>query len=154
MTANPLGPSVSRYITDRDKQLGGVVFESQKPPLDSELNLVSLTELEARAEAIRSLSASGWLMNESNPRADFFTNPNYSNTFFFGRNTPGEVRNLSWANVNGWMIPVAGTSTGFPPLSPDDTDTWNQILMQPPGASTGGSRCDFVFLEAWPALVS
>lgn len=153
MTTNPLGPLVSRYIDGRDKQLAGVVYQSGKPPLDAELNLSSLIELEAQAESIRAEIASGWLMNESNPRADFTTSPSYSNQFYFGRNTTGEIRDLSWAAVNGWMIPVSGTQTGAPPLSADDVDTWNRILLNPPSTSTGGNRAEFIFLEVWIARI-
>ena len=149
MTTNPLGQGVSRYTDGRDKQLGGVVFQAAKPPLDAELNLLSLIDLEARAEAVRASMPSGWLMNESNPRADFSTDPNYSNQFFFGRRTSGEVRNLMWAAVNGWMVPVSGTQTGAPPLAANDSDTWNKILLNPPSTSTGGNRAEFVFLEVW-----
>lgn len=153
MPTNPLGPAVSRYTDDRDKQFAAVIFQAARPPLDSELNLLSLIDLEARAETVRALMPSGWLMNESNPRADFSTDPSYSNLFFFGRNATGEVRNLSWAVVNGWAIPVAGTQTGAPPLAPDDVDTWNKILLNNPTTSTGGNVAEFVFLEVWLARI-
>lgn len=153
MSTNPLGPGVSRYIDDNDAQFAVVVFQANKPPLDSELNLISLVDFNARADELRSQMPSGWLMNESNPKADFFTSPNNSNIFFFGRNTPGEIRNLTWAVVNGWTIPVAGTQTGEPPLAADDTDTWNKILLNPPSTSTGGNIAEFVFLEVWQAVI-
>jgi hypothetical protein len=149
MAINPLGSGVSRFINGRDRQLGAVVFEANKPILDSELNLISLAELEARAETVRSALASGWLMDEADTKADYFTDPSYSNLFYFGRQTSGEVRNLPWAVVNGWLIPVAGTQTGAPPLSPNDTDTWNRVELNPPNTSTGGNRAEFVFLEVW-----
>ena len=153
MTVNPLGPGVSRYTDNRDKQLAGVIFQARRPPLDSELNLISLIELESRAEAVRAEMASGWIMNESNPRSEFFTDPDNSNLLHFGRNTPGETRNISWAIVNGWPIPVTGTRTGAPPLAANDTDTWNKILLNPPSSSTGGNRAEFVFLEVWLARI-
>ena len=153
MTINPLGSGVSRYIDDRDRQYAAVVFQARRPPLDSEWNLISLTELEARAEEVRSRIASGWLMDELNPASSFFTDPSYSNLFFFGRNTTGEVRTVEWANVNGWLIPVTGTQTGAPPLAPDDADTWNKVLLNPPPGSTGGNTADFVFLEVWLAVI-
>lgn len=153
MTINPLGSGVSRYIDDRDRQYAAVVFQVRKPPLDSEWNLISFIDLEARAEEVRSRIASGWLMDELNPSASFYTDPSYSNLFFFGRNTAGEVRTVEWANVNGWLIPVTGTQTGAPPLAPNDTDTWNKILLNPPPASTGGNTADFVFLEVWLATI-
>ena len=154
MPTNPLGSGVSRFISDYDRQYSVVVFQANKPPLDSELNLVSLADFEARADIVRSEMPSGWLMNESSPKADFFTNSNNSNLFYFGRNTPGEVRNLTWAVVNGWMIPVAGTQTGQPPLAADNTDTWNKILLNPPSTSTGGNIAEFVFLEVWQAVLA
>jgi hypothetical protein len=153
MTINPLGSGVSRYIDDKDRQFAAVVFQARRPPLDSEWNLISLIELEARAEEVRSRIASGWLMDELNPETSFHTDPTYSNLFFFGRNTTGEVRTVEWANVNGWLIPVTGTQTGAPPLAPDDTDTWNKILLNPPPSSTGGNISDFIFLEVWLATI-
>jgi len=153
MSNNPLGPGVSRFIGDRDRQFAVVVFQANKPPLDSELNLISIMDFDARADEIRSQMPSGWLMNESNPKADFFTNPNNSNIFYFGRNTSGEIRNLTWANVNGWPIPVTGTNTGAPPLAANNTDTWNKIPLNPPNTSTGGNIAEFVFLEVWLAVI-
>lgn len=153
MAQNPLGPGVSRYIDGRDKQLAGVVFQANKPPLDAELNLMSLVDLEMRAEEVRSRVASGWLFDESNPRADFVTNPSYSNLLYFGRQSTGESRNFLWAVVNGWLIPVGGTRTGAPPLAANDADTWNKILLNPPSTSTGGNRAEFAFLEVWLATI-
>lgn len=153
MTTNGFGSGVSRYTDNRDKQLAAVIFQAEKPPLDSEFNLLSLIDLEARAETIRALMPSGWLMDESNPRADFTTSPSYSNLFYFGRNSSGEIRNLSWAIVNGWAVPVSGTKTGSPPLSPNDVDSWNKILLNPPTTSTGGNVAEFVFLEVWMARI-
>lgn len=153
MAQNPFGPGVSRYTVARDKQLAGVVFQALKPPLDSELNLISLVDLEMRAEEVRSRICSGWLMDESNPRADYTTSPQFSNLFYFGRRSDGEVRNFLWANVNGWIIPVGGTRTGAPPLAANDADTWNKIMLNPPSTSTGGNRVEFVFLEVWLATI-
>jgi hypothetical protein len=147
--ANGLGSGVSRDIDGRDKQFAAVVYQILRPPLDSELNLSAFIDLEARAEVIRSAMVSGWLMDESNPIADYSTNPSWSNIFYFGRNTSGELRNPSWANVNGWLIPVTGTKTGEPPLSANNTDTYNKIKLNPPSTSTGGSRAEVVFLEVW-----
>lgn len=153
MPTNPLGPGVSRYIDDRDCQFAAVVFQKVRPPCDSELNLISLMDLEARAESVRARYPSGWLMDVSNPYSDFRTDPSYSNHFYFGRNSTVEVRNLTWAIVNGWLIPVAGTRTGAPPLAPDDVNTWNKIALNPPNTSTGGNRAEFAFLEVWLARI-
>lgn len=149
MPINPLGSGVSRYITDRDRQYAGVIFQASKPPLDAELNLISLIDLEAKAEEVRSRVASGWLMDELNPRSDYHTSRDYSNQFYFGKNSPGENRSLNWAVVNGWPIPVVGTRTGAPPLAANNADYWNKIQLNPPSTSTGGNRAEFVFLEVW-----
>lgn len=153
MATNPLGSGVSRYIDGRDRQFAAVVFQKRVPPLDSEWNLVSLMELEARAETIRARYPSGWVMDESNPLAAFRTDPSYSNLFYFGKQESNEVRNVSWAIVNGWMVPVMGTRIGDPPLAPNDVDTWNRIELNPPSTSTGGNRAEFVFLEVWLARI-
>lgn len=149
MPANPLGPNVTRFLSAKDRQYAAVVFQGNRPPLDSELNLVSFMELESQASEVRSEIASGWIMDESSPMADFATDPSYSNLLFFGRRTANEVADYRWANVNGWMIPVAGTRTGSPPLSPNDSDSWNRIELGPPSASTGGNQPAFAFLEVW-----
>jgi len=146
-----LGPGVTRALDAKDTQLAAVVFQGVRPPLDSELNLGAFIDLESRAEEVRSRIPSGWLLNESNPRTDFSTNKNWSNYFYFGRNQSGEIRNVNWAAVNGWLIPIIGTKTGAPPLTPNDTDTWNKILLNPPSTSTGGNRAEFIFLEVWQA---
>lgn len=153
MAANPLGSGVTRFVDARDRQFAATVFQADTPPLDSELNLVSLMELEARAEAVRAESPSGWLMHESSPRSDYHTNPSWSNHFFFGKKASGEARNFMWAVVNGWLVPVTGTQTGAPPLAANNADTWNKILLHPPGSSTGGNRSEFVFLEVWLARI-
>jgi len=149
MPTNPLGAGVSRFIGDRDRQYAGVVFQAVKPPLDSELNLAAFIDLESKAEEVRSRVASGWLMDELNPRVDFFTNQDWSNQFYFGKQQTGELRNLAWAVVNGWLVPVSGTRTGQPPLAANDVDYWNKIQLNPPSTSTGGNRAEFIFLETW-----
>jgi hypothetical protein len=85
--------------------------------------------------------------------SDYATSPGHSNQFYFGRNLAGELRNLCWAVVNGWLIPVTGTKTGAPPLAANDTDSWNRITLSPPPSSTGGNRAEFVFLEVWLARI-
>lgn len=149
MPTNPLGSGVTRYITDKDRQYAAVVFQASKPPLDSELNLISLMELESRADEIRSRIPSGWLMNELSPKTDFYTNPTNSNQFYFGRNSASGGRDITWAIVNGWPIPVCGTATGSPPFAANNTEFWNRVRLNPPSESTGTNRADFVFLEVW-----
>ncbi len=149
MPSNPLGPVVSRFLSARDRQFAAVVFQLNRPPLDAELNLVSFMDLESEANEVRAEIPSGWFMNESGPMSDYSTDPSYSNLLFFGPQHAGEVGDFCWANVNGWMIPVTGTRTGEPPLSPNDSSAWNRIELSPPSSSTGGNRAEFAFLEVW-----
>lgn len=149
MPTNPLGSGVSRFLSPRDTQFSSVVFQKRRPLLDSDINLISFVDSESRAEALRAEMPSGWLMNESNPLDDYSTNPTYSNLFFFGRQFTNEIRSMPMAVVNGWVIPVAGTRTGQPPLNPNNSVTWNKIQLNPPSTSTGGNRAEFVFLEVW-----
>jgi hypothetical protein len=149
MASNPLGPIVSRFLPARDTSYASVVFQKRRTPLDSEYNLLQSVEAESRAESLRAAMPSGWLMNESNPLDDFTTSTTYSNMFFFGRQFTNELRSMPVAIVNGWVIPVAGTKTGQPPLNPNNSVTWNRINLNPPSTSTGGNRAEFAFLEVW-----
>ncbi len=153
MPINPLGPGVSRFLSAKDRSYKAVSFREGNPPLDSELNLMSFIDIESEAEEVICKTASGWIMDESDPYKDYFTNPNNSNQFYFGRNQVGEIRNINYAVVNGWVIPVTGTQTGSPPLASNDSDTWNKIRLNPPSTSTGGNRAEFVFLEVWLARI-
>jgi hypothetical protein len=135
-----LGSGVSRpNISATDKALAGVVWQEGMPPLDSELNLMSLVELEARSKEVSSRLASGWLFDELNSMKYFKTSASYSNHFYFGLDSEPV-----FANVNGWIIPVAGTGlvSGY----------LNKISLPLP--PTSGSRIDLIFLEAWLTEVS
>jgi hypothetical protein len=93
---------------------------------------------------------SGWLGNETNPQASFLTDPSFSNYFKFGNHRSDEQRSIMYCNVNGWLIPVAGTHTGTPPGSPS-SDTTNLITLDPAPSAAGDFRVDCVFLEVWKA---
>ncbi len=148
MTINPLGPAVTRYITDNGRQYDSVVYQYHRPPLDSEMNLVSLIQNEARSNGVKSELPSGWYMDELNPYCDYITDVTNSNQFFFGKKN-----SVSWAVVNGWHIPVAGTLTGEPPINSNNTDMWNRITLDPPPNGIQQNRPDFVFLEVWKARI-
>lgn len=130
-----------------------VVWQMGKPPLDAELNLLQQIANDWRQQVVLRGTPSGWLGNETNPSEDFITNPSWSNWLRFGRQRTGETKSIPWAVVNGWLIPVTGTKTGSPPGSPNNTDTWNKITLDPPPSNSGDFRIDFVFLEVWQARV-
>lgn len=151
--ANNLGPGVSRVLDPTGTQYLDVIWQQGKPPCDAELNLLQDLATDWRRKIVSRGMPSGWLGNETNNGADIITNVTWSNWWRFGRQRTGEQAAFMWANVNGWLIPVGGTRTGSPPGSPDNTDTWNKIALDPPPSNAGDSRIDFVFLEAWLARV-
>jgi hypothetical protein len=152
MTIN-YGTGVSRVLDPTGTQYTEVILQQGKPPLDSEFNLLQdISQLQGRTAVARGVP-SGWLGNGVNARADFITNSTYSNWFKYGPQRTGEQQAYMWAAVNGWLIPVWGTGTGTPPGSPDNTDTYNVIALNPPPSNAGDFRIDFAYLEVWLARV-
>src|SRR6185312_17492318 len=123
------------------------IWQQGKPPTDADLNLIQQLANEGTQGALLRNMPSGFLGNETNPREAFVTHPTWSNHFRFGPQRMGENSPIMWANVNGWLIPVAGTKAGAPPGSPNNTDYSNVITLDPPPGAAGDSRVDFVFLE-------
>jgi hypothetical protein len=148
------GTGVSRVLSPQDRSLLQVIWQQGKPPCDAELNLMQqLAEEWDRTITLRG-TPSGWIGGEVNLEEVFQTNVNWSNWFKFGRQTTGESQAITWAVVNGWLVPVTATLTGLPPGAADNDSTWNKITLDPPPSSAGETRIDYVFLEVWKALVS
>jgi hypothetical protein len=148
------GTGVSRVLSPQEWSLLQVIWQQGKPPCDAELNLVQqLADEWDRIIMLRGV-LTGWVGGEVNPEEVFQTNPAWSNWFKFGRQSTGETQAISWAVVNGWLIPVTATLTGLPPGAADNASTWNKVTLDPPPSSAGDSRVDFVYLEVWKALVS
>lgn len=153
MSTDNFGPGVSRVLDPVATQYDTVIWQADRPPLDSELNLLQQLAFQGLAQKSKLDTPSGWLSNTTNPSDVFQTDWAWSNYFRFGRQRAGEKRSIQWAVVNGWLIPVTGTKTGTPPGTPDDTSTWNRITLDPPPLNAGDQRVDFVFLEVWRARV-
>lgn len=150
---NNYGTGVSRVLDPSGTGFVEVLWQEGKPPCDAELNLLQEIATDWTRKAVIQGTPSGWLGNDTNSSGDFVTSPIWSNWFQFGRQRSGEKRSITWAVVNGWVIPITGTKTGSPPGSPNDTDTWNRITLDPPPANSGDFRTDFAFLEVWLARV-
>ncbi len=146
------GEGVSRVLSALRRQFRTVVWQKGHPPLDSELNLMSQIDLEELRQVIRAECRSGFFLDPTLALEDFVTSPLASNLFFFGQqrktsgNQPEELAPVLYANVNGWIIPVTGTFTE------EVGGTYNTIRLFPPPVTN--ARIDFVFLEAWTALVA
>ena len=152
--SNNYGDGVSRVLESDGTQFLSVIWQAGMPPLDSEYNLIG--DLAAglnRQQVLRGIP-SGWLGNDVNPSKVYVTDPTWSNWFQFGRQRSGDKQSVMWANVNGWLVPVAGTQTGSPPGDPDDLSTTNRILLDPPPGSAGDARADFIFLECFRVRIS
>jgi hypothetical protein len=148
------GTGVSRVLDPSQRSINQVIWQQGKPPTDAELNFIQQMAEDWRATLLMRDVPSGWLGNEISSQDVYVTNSIWSNWFRFGQQRTGENRAIQWAVVNGWLIPVTGTGTGTPPGSPNDTDTWNKITLDPPPSNSGDSRTDFIFLEAWVAKVA
>jgi hypothetical protein len=152
--SNNLGGGVSRVLNPAGTGFVEVIWQQGKPPCDAELNLLQEISDDWQRKTVLRATPSGWLANDTNASAAFVTNGIWSNWFKLGRQrTTGEKSPPLWAVVNGWLVPVTGTRTGSPPGSPNDTDTWNLIALDPPPANSGDFRIDYVFLEVWLARV-
>jgi len=149
--ANDYGTGVSRVLTPDQTNFDVVIWQRGKPPLESELNLLQQISSDWRRKLVLQGTPSGWLGNAVNASETFASDATWSNWFRFGQQRSGEKASIPWASVNGWLIPVTATGTGTPPGSPNDSDTWNRITLDPPPTNSGDSRIDFVFLEVWQA---
>ena len=146
------GNGVSRTLNATARQFAAVVWQKNKPPLDSELNLMAQADWEALRQAVKALCPSGFFVDPTRTAEDFRFDPNWVNLFRLGvARTPkgqhdhAEANPPLWANVNGWVVPVSGTNAA-------DGDLSNVIkLLAPPETN---SRIDFVFLEVWQARVN
>lgn len=137
------GSGVTRTLDPSKRQFRNVVWQDASPPLDSELNLTGQIAGDALQEFVRSQVPSGFFTNPLTASDDFRFDPLASNLFYFGNPRSGETQPNVLANVNGWVVPVAGTFSAT---------LENQIRLYPPPETD--FRVDFVFLEVWQALVS
>lgn len=147
------GPGVSRTLSALARQFSAVVWQADKPPLDSELNLMSQVEWENLAQMVRAQVHSGFYLDPTRCEADYITDPLNANQFTLSPplDVLGNVEDASpmYAVVNGWVIPVAGTDM---PEGGGYDSTANRVRLYPP--PTTDARTDFVFLEVWQTLVS
>ncbi len=147
------GPGVSRVLTAIAQQFTTVVWQADKPPLDSELNLMSQVDWESLSQVVRAQVHSGFFLDPTRCEEDYISNPLNSNQFLLAPPAlpDGDYENAPamYAAVNGWVIPITGT---FMPESGGPDGISNRILLNPPPSTD--ARTDFVFLEVWRALVS
>lgn len=142
------GSTVSRYLSPGDRSWIGVVTQSGRPILDSELNLLQDAAEEIRTVLAQRTTPSGWVRGQtrSDAFADFSfpapADPDFSADGFYMRSR--------LATVAGYPVQVEYTNTA--------TAGTNLIQLEAApvlgGAPPDVKRTDFVFLEVWLALVS
>ena len=141
------GPGVSRVLNAIGAQFTAVVWQADKPPLDSELGLMSQVDWDRIAQAVRSQVHSGFFLDPTRCDEDYQTDPLNANQFILSPpavvDSVPETAPSLYAAVNGWVLPISGTLT---------EDSSNRVRLYPPPTTAG--RTDFVFLEVWQALVS
>lgn len=140
-----LGDGVSRTLTPAARNFVTTVFQQNRPPLDSELNLISQVSESARQALLSANIPSGFVGDAVRARDDYQTTRQASNLFWLGKNLSDTEGDVVWANVNGWLIPLLGTNS---------TDSRNAITLPPPQATTTDADVNFVFLEVWKAQIS
>lgn len=151
MTAD-FGTGTSRTLEAVARQFSATVWQKGKPPLDSELNLMSQVDWENLRQSIRSTMPSGFLIDPTRAIGDYQFNKLWSNRFRLGNpRVPVGAREsvekdpVVWANVNGWVIPVVGTNVEA------EGELHNVINLMPPPETD--ARIDYIFLEAWQTRI-
>jgi len=132
--AENLGSDVSYVSESEGYNYDMVVFQEQKPPLDSELNLAQELKRIAGQRRLDTLP-SGWLTLRP-----FYTSSSLSNSFYT-QNPSTAIP--EYALVNGMVVYVTNTHT--------DTNNANLIELGDPPST--GNRVNGVFLEVWRALL-
>ena len=130
---------VSRVLEVANRQISNVIWQQEKPPLDSELNLMGQVSFESLSEAIRKNAHSGFLLDPTRSEEDFVFYDQSTNYFEIKRDTSSPLVAL----VNGWVVPVLGSES-----SDGVTNAIN--LPAPP---TTDSETNVVFLEVWRAVL-
>lgn len=141
--AEDFGNGVTRTLSALARQFSAVVWQSGKPPLDSELNLMSQVDFEALRQTVRSQVHSGFFLDPTRAADDYKFDPLWSNHFHFGKPVDGEHAPHIYAAVDGMVIPVAGVNS----------ESLENIIRLSPPPSTD-ARTDFIFLEVWRTLIA
>lgn len=142
------GTTVSRYLSPDGRSWAGVLFQSGKPVLDAELQL----EQDAAGHLVSQVQSvylpSGWLrpQGSNSGQKDYIVIP------------PGGPPPVTDAfDLPAATVMVAGYPVRFE-FANTATQGRNRVLLAPPpvlgGAPPDVKRTDFVFLEAWLALVA
>lgn len=150
------GSSVSRYLSPNERSFEQVVYQSGKPPLDSEFNLEPDIVEETLGILGRASTPSGWVRGSLEQGTATLAGITSEQGFAF---PPSGNANFS---VDSFLMQrQTALVAGLPIVieySNIDTAGWSRIQLDAApvngGAPPDVKRTDFVFLEVWRALVS
>lgn len=127
-----------KYLDPEYKGFESVVYQQDTPVSSSELVLSQEVQRREEDESRRSDLHSGFMTGS-------FLDDGLVDYDFRQKANQFRLINLPVAHVNGWTIPVHRSNTS----------DWgkNFIQLDPPPTSSGEVGVDFVWLEAWRALV-
>lgn len=138
--AKDFGAAVSGYLDPEGRNWETTVYQSAKPVLDTELNLVQDTEQDMARRLRRRSLPSGWIAEDflgtSDAISPIFTASANANEL----EIPQDLR----AHVNGWLIRIGNTNS--------NTANLLDLGASPSGAGT--KRTDLVILEVWRRLLA
>jgi hypothetical protein len=137
---------VSRDLAPGERSWDGLVFQSGKPVLDAELNLIQSAADYQRFLRGSGESSSGWVMR--GPGREVFSEYTFLAASSGNENKFRVRRGV--AVVAGMAIAVEYTATTTPDVN---------VIELPAATAAAGSapdvkRTDFVFLEVWRAVVA
>jgi len=150
--AKNLGPLVSRVLEQEDRNFTSVIFQQQRPPLDSEWNLLQDINNNWHAEIVRKTTPSGFLSLQDIKCApenrDEITS-SWVNTIII--NNPHAI-------VNGWILQVGGGTNQFQPNAQKNiweelSNDLNETVIIGESAPHVGYREDLIFLEVWQKII-
>lgn len=139
MTTKDYGSAVSAHLDPEGRNWETTVYQSGKPVLDKELNLVQDTEQDLGLRFRRRTFPSGWIAS------DFLDTSDMSSAIYSLSANANELeipQDLR-AHVNGWLIRVGHTNTNGANIL--------DLGAGPAGAAT--KRTDLVILEVWRRLL-
>lgn len=139
MSTKSYGGGVSGYLDPEGRGWETAVFQSSKPVLDKELNLVQDAEQENERRFRKRTFPSGWLSDDflatSSSTSAIFTASAVANELAI----PQDLR----AHVNGWLVRVGHTNANGS----------NKLSLGAGPSGAGAKRTDLVILEVWRRLI-
>ena len=160
-----LGPlnSLHRVLDSTNRNFESVIYQYQKPPLSSEVNLTGSIDSVRSQEVLQALTPSGWLavgsIKDSTDAVSFqagdlLCSDTLANTIKLVTQDFGQDTGRNIALINGWKIKVQGSSSPHSGDYNPNATTDENCLITLPTPPDSAHTYNFIFLEAWRQLVT